>query len=484
MIAISREGARPLGHGWLAPAQSLRDRDLQAILLRYRKAVAESFRALLPEELQAHLPEGPMHVSPKIDGELWFLILDCGEALLANPAGRLLLGDLPVLAEARRAAARAQGRTLLAGELYVTRDEGRARVGDICHIADGGAEAQVGRLHFAAFDLIRGGDAQAAMPIAAYAEKLAVLDRLLCGGERLHPVPTERALSAGQVAGLFEKHVQSGKYEGLVVRSDTRISKVKPSFTVDAAVIGYTEREEDRAQVSSVALALMRSDGNLQYLGNCGSMPDLQRVRFMQRLQGKEVRSNWRVSSSDGALFRFVRPEIVIECKAKDVQAETSTGQPIERMVLTFDPEGGYRAVRKLPCASLLFPVFERIRDDKGVNPTDIRLAQILDRTEVQDTQVGTPLVELPKSEVIRREVYTKTMKGTLMVRKLVVWRTNKASVDPKYPAFVAHWTDYSCGRKEPLQREVRLAPDEATIQAIALELLRDNVKRGWNKVG
>ena len=68
-------------------------------------------------------------------------------------------------------------------------------------------------------------------------------------------------------------------------------------------------------------------------------------------------------------------------------------------------------------------------------------------------------------------------------VRKLVAWQTNKSVVDPSYPAFVLHWTDYSAGRGTPLDREVRTAPTEALMEEIAALLVEDNIKKGWELV-
>ena len=83
-------------------------------------------------------------------------------------------------------------------------------------------------------------------------------------------------------------------------------------------------------------------------------------------------------------------------------------------------------------------------------------------------------------SEVIRRQVWTKTAKDKTDVRKLVVWKTNKDTDDPSYPAYVVHWTDYSAGRKAPLTREVRPVITEDAAQAAAEDLIADNIKKGW----
>jgi hypothetical protein len=91
--------------------------------------------------------------------------------------------------------------------------------------------------------------------------------------------------------------------------------------------------------------------------------------------------------------------------------------------------------------------------------------------------------VQLPASTVIRRKVWTKTTKGKIAVRKLVAWQTNKSDLDPSFPAYVLHWTDYSAGRGTPLDREVRTAPTEALVDEIAAMMIEDNIKKGWEEV-
>ena len=102
----------------------------------------------------------------------------------------------------------------------------------------------------------------------------------------------------------------------------------------------------------------------------------------------------------------------------------------------------------------------------------------------IRDSYVPVPTEgeELAPSEVIRRQVWTKTGKDKTDVRKLVVWRTNKDSTDPAYPAFVVHWTDYSAGRKTPLTREVRPVASEEAALAAAEALIADNIKKGWEE--
>lgn len=483
MSLFTTDSARPLGTGLHSPAGSLLDSELATILRGYKRSVAGRYRAVVQDELLTSLPHGPLQVSPKIDGEMWFLIIDGKDAFLASPTGRVVSGDVPVLREAAAAAGKAHARTVIAGELFAARKSGRPRVGDLAAAMGGEAKAEIDRIAFAAFDTLTGGFREAPERTPLYADRLTSLNQLLEGGKRLKAIRTETVTGGDKVSALFDEWVEGGKGEGLVIRSaDNTVFKAKPTINIDAAIIGYTESSDGPDKVGSVLLGMMREDGQMQVIGSCGNMPTEERVAFMGKLSGMHADSNYRHANNRGALYRFVRPEIVIEVKVTDIQSEDSAGDPIERMVLEWN-EGRWRSVRQMSGASILHPVFVRVRDDKQVNPVDIRVAQVLERCLVEGIDRHAERLVLPVSTVVRREVFSKTAKGETGVRKVLVWRTNKEGLDASYPAFVVHYTDFSASRKDPLQREVRLAPSLGDAQRIADELLAENIKKGWDKV-
>jgi hypothetical protein len=92
--------------------------------------------------------------------------------------------------------------------------------------------------------------------------------------------------------------------------------------------------------------------------------------------------------------------------------------------------------------------------------------------------------LSLSPSLVLRREVYTKQLKGQLMVRKLVMWQTNKDRESEDFPAFVIHFTDFSPNRKSPLERDVRVSNSRDQIGSLWDELIEANVKQGWALAG
>jgi hypothetical protein len=87
----------------------------------------------------------------------------------------------------------------------------------------------------------------------------------------------------------------------------------------------------------------------------------------------------------------------------------------------------------------------------------------------------------LPASQLLRREVYTKASRDQTLVRKLLMWKTNKEE-DGGFPSFVLHYTDYSPTRKEPLSREIRVSSSRDQIDALWKEFHSENIVKGWNR--
>ena len=129
-----------LGKGSLHPAGSLADEDLAATLSGYRRSVASRYRAVMSEELAEALPKGVLHVSPKIDGELWYLVKQGKETVLVSSNGRAISGKIPILAGAKASfAGNAKDGTVLAGELFAEAASGRPRISDLAAALGNGA---------------------------------------------------------------------------------------------------------------------------------------------------------------------------------------------------------------------------------------------------------------------------------------------------------------------------------------------------------
>jgi len=441
----------------------------------YKRRVAGTYRALPPARL-GELSAAKMWVSRKVDGETWFLVRQSGHIFLASPSGRVLAGDLPILKQA----AKLPEASIVAGELYAITAERRERVGDLAAaLARDGADAADG-IAFMVFDAIQ--LAGQPLPIA-YEEKILALKACLPNGAHLQVVEAQEMKTGLEIFQYFESQVLPRGSEGLVVRhANGMIYKVKPEISLDAVVIAYTVKADQPKLCRSLLLGMRSADGTYVIVGACGNLgDDAERSAWFERLQGLRASSQIRRASDGGGLYQFVKPSWVAEFSVTDLQVELSDDSQPVAQTGTFT-ESGWARLGSMPSASLIHPVFTRLREDKTPDESDVRFSQLQDY--MSSTPSMSPALALPPSKLVRREVWTKTTKGQLAVRKLLVWQTNKSEHDDRYPAFVVHWTDYSAGRAEPLDRDVRPAPDEATAQAIAQEFIDANIKKGWEKVG
>ena len=143
-------------------------------------------------------------------------------------------------------------------------------------------------------------------------------------------------------------------------------------------------------------LGLTRKDGSFQLLGACGNFLGELRENLYNKLIRIECDSNFRHSSSDGNLYRFVKPELVLEVKSTEIQTEDSNAKRIRRMVLDFK-DNVWQPLALTECISLIHPVIVRERDDKISDETDVRISQIESFMDSNQTEEKVQKLLLPK---------------------------------------------------------------------------------------
>jgi len=450
------------------------EQPLKTLTDTYRQIVAQRFTPCGPEDLPRYLSAPPFFVSRKIDGELWFIERACDGVRLIAPNGRIATGDFSFFA----AATALEPGTVIAGELYSTTNEARERVTDVATgLAGTGKD-----LAFAAFDIVtHAGQSWQDLP---YPQRLDVLKTInALSGQDFTMIPVEESASVADVTSRYEELVAKQSAEGLVVRcSDGRAFKVKPTFTLDLVILGFTTRtnKDNQDEVRSLLIGLAEDQNVFVPLGTAGnSSESFDRVALLKRLSPSIVESEYRRAASNGQLYAMTKPEVLVECTVMDAQSLDSTGKAIKQPRLTFDGTA-WKSGLAQPAVSLLNAVISRIRDDKADVTSGARWTQI--ESFLPEKGTGQD-VELAPSTLLRREVWAKTTGDKTDVRKLVVWQTNKDQADSSYPAFVVHWTDYSAGRKAPLAREVKPAPTLKIAEEIAAGMIEANIKKGWGPV-
>jgi hypothetical protein len=445
----------------------------------FRRGLGGRMIALDKAAMHEKMPVSDYYVSRKIDGEFTLLFIDGENAGIINPGGTVRIG-FPALDEAVKLLTKAKiKKSIFACELYVNRTDKRPRVHDVCRVArQPESPADVASLNLAVFDIL---ELEGRPAPAHYADTYKKIEAIFGGGKSVHPVETVHAKDQAAIDKLYEQWVEKDLGEGIVCRSGAAgMFKVKPRTTLDVAVIGYTEGADDRAgMLHDMLVAVMRPEGTFQVVGRVGGgFTDEQRREFLSDLKDTPAETNY-AEVNDGVAYQMCKPEMAIEISCLDLINQNTRGTPVERMVLDYTAKDGYQGIRRMPLVSPISPQFIRKREDKQIVPADLRIQQIADVVEVPQQNEDARKLTRPKSEVLLREVYTKSLKGQTMVRKLLLWKTNKDEAGD-YPAYVAYLTDFSPNRKTPLERDIRVSNSKDQIDQLAAAMKAEYIVKGW----
>lgn len=473
-----------IGEYYTGKADALSDSSiLQRVRMRKRQ-LSQMTMALDRDLAKRRIPSGDYHISRKIDGEFTCLVYSEGEVFTINPGGTIRIGAAfheeakQILDECGVSFA------IFGAELYVRRDDDkRPRVHDVVRVARKPEnQEQVDSLCLGIFNIYEWDNEERS---GRYADRFDRITELFAEADRVHPVETIIGDGSKAVLKQFKKWVDGENAEGVVARNDTAgVFKVKPRHTIDLAAIGFTEGLDDRAgMIHDVMLAVVRTDGSFHIIGRVGGgFSDDERVELLKQLEGHVVESEYAEVNSDRVAYRMIEPGIVFEISCLDIISTTSRGNTIDKMVLEWDEENrNWIGVRRLPLCSIISPQYVRIRDDKEAIAEDIHLEQLTGIVDIPNANVVSKELKLPQSELLKRSVATKELRGATMVRKLLMWKTNKEEESRDYPAYVLHLTDFSPNRKDPLKHEVRISSSEDQITEYFKEWQKKYFVGGWN---
>ena len=444
----------------------------------YKKNVAGKFMLVEGAKLKQRIDGERFAVTRKIDGHLQVVFYTMGEIYMLNSSGKQKVEHLKCLdafAEALKRAGVKQA--IIAAELYLPREGGRPRCGDVpAALAD---ESKRDELALAPFDIIElDGEARPKDKAEHYADthnKLCTIFK----SQLVKPVEMRNAASKDEVQEIYDEWVVGEGAEGLVVHSELPIIwKIKPRHTIDAAVIGYTTADRG---VRDLMFAVRREDGLFQMfaLGSNG-LTDEDRASILQRLSEKHVESQYVLSDSRGIAYQMVKPELVFEISVLELVARGNDDKIKMNPLLKYDEVQGWLMESTTPGVSVLGITLERERTDKQPNETDLRISQITDICPFEEPEGGK--AELAKSELLERHVYKKVSGEKVMLHKFLLWKTNKEQ-SGRYPAYIIYHTDYSSARKELIKRDMLYSNDEQQIRELLAAEIADNIKKGWEEV-
>ena len=417
------------------------------IAINYKKNIAGKFVLVEGAKLKQRMDGERFYVTRKIDGHLQVLFYTDEQTLMLNANGKEKANNLKCIdlfTESLKQAGVKQA--VIAAELYMPRQDGRPRCGDVqAALAD---DAKRDQLALAPFDIVE----------------------------------LDSKEWTDEVKAIYEEWVEGEGAEGLVVHTDSNIVwKVKPRHTIDAAVIGYTMGDRG---VRDLMMAVRREDGLYQMfaLGSTG-LSDEDRATVAQRLGELHVESQYVLSDSRGIAYQMVRPQLVFEISVLELVARGNDDKIRMNPLLCYDENQGWLLEGTTPGVSVLGITFNQERADKQANTVDIRLSQLTDLCPFEEPDsMANGQCSMTKSQLLERYVYKKVSGDKVMLHKFLLWKTNKEQ-SGRYPAYIIYHTDYSSARKEMIKRDMMYSSDEQQIRELLANEIAANVKKGWEEI-
>jgi predicted peroxiredoxin len=430
-------------------------------LVDYKKKIVSRFIPIEGGNISTDLPDSDeYYYAEKIDGNLGLAVVADGKVTFFNRSGVSL--SLPHL----ESAFPSDCSGIWAGELYTSKD--RSRFFEVASAIANDKE----KLHFAVFDAVHLLDKPTIERIKAVQERIPVT-------ELIHSITWVKATAKKEVVEKYKETIEQGK-EGLVIHTSIGATyKLKPSLTLDLTVLGHSMKEDGTA-IRALLVGLYDKDQWIVVASVGGGFSEEDRIAWVQKLEPLECNSDFVMVANNRLAYKWVKPTIVIQVKCIEIINEDSSGT-IYKDNVTYQEGIGYESHGKVPAASIISPVMMGVREDKTPGAEDTGINQITSRVEIlQDEKPD--LEELPQGSILFRHVYTKNAKTGTAVRKFVGVKTNKTLLQG-FPPYYLYLTDFSAGRKDPLQTDIKIATTEDQLKSLLDKAIEENVKKGWDKI-
>ena len=152
----------------------------------------------------------------------------------------------------------------------------------------------------------------------------------------------------------FKEIVIKNNAEGLIVRNDSAVYKIKKEETADLLITGYTLGNTPN-QIRSISLGVFLNENEILHVGSCGNIPTNLRKDLYKKLVKLKVNSNFQKIASNGSAYNFIKPEIVCEIKLLEFQGDKSNDEPIRHLKYEYSNKslnatGRSRSVSILNC--------------------------------------------------------------------------------------------------------------------------------------
>jgi hypothetical protein len=300
-------------------------------------------------------------VQVKADGEFNYLKYSReGESFLLNRFGRKTTG-LPCLEEFKQLMSRSNVvEAEILGELYGYENGKMLSLPNFIHYLKGGDKKLHKSIKIGLFDIISINGVKCNL-IAP--RKFETMEMWTDGGQSVEVLEWHEASSLIQLQSLFREKVIDGGWEGLVVRFNGEVWKVKPNNGVDVAIGGVNKDNKgfELGMAKSLKMFLMNEDGSFVEIGDCSGVGEDEAKELFKLTQLKIGEDNKTV---------FVKPVVIATVEYIETYPDTVN----RRFIIEGDKikEIGVQTLVKLKSPHIL-----KWRSDKSANIHDIGLNQI-----------------------------------------------------------------------------------------------------------
>ena len=392
------------------------------------------------------ITKGSYWFSRKYDGQLWFYCKSNKNSKIINSNEN----DISTLtSEIKKELDKKLSKTkniILAGELYSLTKE-RERYGDT--ISGLGDKSKRKNLRFGVFDIVISDKL-----LSSFEEKYKFLKKNLSENyKELSHVLEHKQIKYSDINKHFKEIVIKNNAEGLIVRNDSDIYKIKKEETADLLITGYTLGNTPN-QIRSISLGVFLNENEILHVGSCGNIPTNLRKDLYKKLVKLKVNSNFQKIASNRSAYNFIKPEIVCEIKLLEFQGDKSNDEPIRHLKYEFT-NNSLNATGRARSVSILNSSIINIRKDKKPSYEDCGLKQIIRISGItKENFKEQNNKNLPKSKLIKKEVIKKESKKGIAIKKFVLWKSNKEKASD-YPSYLCYYLDFSDGRKDPIKKKI-----------------------------
>lgn len=301
-------------------------------------------------------------IQVKADGEFnWVKYQREGETYAVNRFGRKTT-DLPCLKEfAEQLAKWNVVECEVLAELYaVDKNNNPLTLPNFIHFLKGEDKSLHNQVKIGLFDLLSVNGVKSEL---IYSMKYSNMMQWCEGGNLVHVLPWSEPTKLESVQNFWKEKVDHEKWEGLVIRQNNDIWKLKPNCDVDAVILGLNKNNKgwDEGMARSVKLALMTDEGNFVEIGDCSGVGEEEAM---------ELRKLEEFKVSEDRTTVWVQPIVIVTVEYIATYPDT------KNRVFSIN-DGAFKEMGEMTCVRLKSPHVKGYRADKKACIEDVGLNQV-----------------------------------------------------------------------------------------------------------